>query len=143
MTASCTRELPGTHYLLPLAAANPVRYPALLESVAPGSVRTRYDILFAFPSAEIRLDRIADGARFLDALDAAWRRERIDRSDDDALPFRGGWLVYLGYELANEIEPKLRLPTARSDMPVALALRCLSWSSHLISRFKTHFIPQT
>ena len=124
MTASCTRELPGTHDLLPLAAANPVRYPTLLESVARGSVRTRYDILFAFPSAEIRLDRIADGARFLDALDAAWRRERIDRSDNDALPFRGGWLVYLGYELANEIEPKLRLPTARSDMPVALALRC-------------------
>jgi len=45
-------------------------------------------------------------------------------SDDDALPFRGGWLVYLGYELANEIEPKLRLPMARGDMPVALALRC-------------------
>jgi anthranilate synthase component I len=27
-----------------------------------------------------------------------------------ALPFRGGWLVYLGYEIAGEVEPKLNLP---------------------------------
>ncbi len=27
-------------------------------------------------------------------------------------PFRGGWFVYLGYELAAEIEPKLALPAA-------------------------------
>jgi 4-amino-4-deoxychorismate synthase (2-amino-4-deoxychorismate-forming) component I len=127
-----TRELPGTRDLLPLAAANPARYPALLESVARGPARTRYDILFAFPSNEIRLDR--DGhvrdvggelpfARFLDALDAAWRTERIERTGN-ALPFSGGWLVYLGYELSNEIEPKLRLPAAPGEMPVALALRC-------------------
>jgi len=119
-----TRELPGTRDLLPLAAANPARYPALLESVARGPARTRFDILFAFPSSEIRLDHGARGERFLDALDAAWHAERIARSDDDALPFRGGWLVYLGYELANEIEPKLRLPAAPGEMPVALALRC-------------------
>jgi anthranilate synthase component 1 len=119
-----TREIAGTRDLLPLAAANPARYPALLESVARGPARTRYDILFAFPSSEIRLDRGASGVRFLDALDAAWRAERTERSESDTLPFRGGWLVYLGYELANEIEPKLRLPDALGEMPVALALRC-------------------
>src|SRR5690349_8749893 len=112
------RELPGTRDLLPLAAANPNRYPALLESVARGAARTRYDILFAFPSSEIRLDPGASGERFLDALDAAWRAERIGRSDTDTLPFRGGWFVYLGYELASEIEPKLRLPEAPGEMPV-------------------------
>jgi anthranilate synthase component 1 len=122
MTA--TRELPGTRDLLPLAAANPARYPALLESVARGPARTRYDVLFAFPSREIRLERVTSHERFLDMLDAAWRAERIGRSEADTLPFRGGWFVYLGYELAGEIEPKLGLPEAPHDMPVALALRC-------------------
>ena len=38
------------------------------------------------------------------------------------MPFVGGWFVLLGYELANEIEPRLELaPDARQ--PVAVALR--------------------
>jgi len=42
-----------------------------------------------------------------------------------ALPFRGVWLLYLGYELAAEIEPTLRLPAPRdAALPIALALRC-------------------
>ena len=133
MTA-LVRELPGVRDLLPLAARFPARYPALLESVARGPARTRYDILFAFPDDEIRLDRdgiVRDaggervGASFLDALDAAWRDARIARSDGGELPFRGGWVVYLGYELAGEVEPKLRLPRAPGDaQPIALALRC-------------------
>ena len=128
------RELQGIRDLLPLAAAFPARYPALLESVARGSARTRYDILFAFPEAEIRLDRdgvvrdgngVALGTSFLDVLDAAWRAERSDTPSDDGLPFLGGWVIYLGYELAGSIEPKLRLPPApESAMPIALALRC-------------------
>jgi anthranilate synthase component I len=126
------RTLATTRDLLPLAAANPSRYPALLESVANGA-RSRHDVLFAFPEAEIRLDRdgvvrdergIVLGTSFLDVLDAAWTRERSDRTDD-SLPFAGGWLLYLGYELAASIEPTLRLPAAPSDtMPIALALRC-------------------
>jgi anthranilate synthase component 1 len=128
------RELPGRRDLLPLAAADPQRYPGLLESVARGPARTRYDILFAFPEAEVRLGadgRVADGAgraigmSFLDALDAAWSNERIERVADADLPFKGGWLLYLGYELAAEIEPRLRLPAARDTaLPYALALRC-------------------
>lgn len=132
--ACMVRELSGTRDLLPLAAAFPARYPALLESVARGPARTRYDILFAFPDDEIRLDRdgvVRDasgrrvGASFLDALDAAWQNARTARRADDTLPFRGGWLVYLGYELAGEIEPKLRLPRPPGEaQPIALALRC-------------------
>ena len=62
---------------------------------------------------------------FLDALDAAWRAERCARDPAIGLPFRGGWALYLGYELAGEIEPRLRLPPPRGDgAPVALALRC-------------------
>ena len=128
------RELAGVRDLLPLAAACPERYPALLESVARGPARTRFDILFAFPRDEIRLDRdgrVRDARgelpfeRFLEALDAAWQSERAERPRTDELPFRGGWLLYLGYELAGEIEPKLRLPASPGEvMPVALALRC-------------------
>jgi len=38
------------------------------------------------------------------------------------LPFSGGWLLYLGYELASEIEPRLRLPRS-TDPAVALGIR--------------------
>jgi len=131
MTAR-VRERPGTCDLLQLAAARPERYPALLESVARGPARTRYDILFAFPNGELRLDadgQVRDergeqrGASFLDALDAAWRDARVP-SSGDSLPFHGGWLLFLGYELAGEIEPRLRLPAAPGTLPIALALRC-------------------
>ncbi|GAA0719831.1 aminodeoxychorismate synthase component I [Dokdonella soli] len=130
---SLIRELPGARDLLSLAAANPARYPGLLESVARGNARARYDILFAFPEATLRLDAdgVRDahgqrvGARFLEALDEAWRAARLPRADAVELPFRGGWLLYLGYELAAEIEPSLHLPAPRDKaLPMALALRC-------------------
>ena len=120
------RVLPGCRDLLALAAAQPLRYPGLLESAARGNARARHDILFAFPESPLRLDAGADaqaGVRFLDALDRDWRTAQLPRVDD-GLPFHGGWLLYLGYELAAAIEPSLRLPVARDPLPVALALRC-------------------
>ncbi len=59
---------------------------------------------------------------FLDALDAAWRAERLPPANDE-LPFHGGWVLQLAYELASEIEPTLKLG-AGPVVPVALALRC-------------------
>ncbi|MGN6312796.1 MAG: aminodeoxychorismate synthase component I [Rhodanobacteraceae bacterium] len=148
-----SRELPGIHDLLPLAEAFPRRYPGLLESAARGE-RARWDILFAFPRDALivhpdgcvrdarRNDR---GERFLEALDRAMEsccrqgafrdtassrhpaRDAVQgiASAQQFPPFTGGWLLYLGYELAGEIEPSLRLPRdPRSDMPIALALRC-------------------
>jgi hypothetical protein len=93
-----------------------------------------YDILFACPQEHLAL--LGDGrlcnssgagidGRFLDALDLAWQHEHIGRDPDMHLPFRGGWLLFLGYELAAQIEPRLRLPPAPdADLPVALAVRC-------------------
>ena len=116
--------------LLELHAAFPDRYPALFESAARGEPLGRFDILFAFPSAKLTLDasgkltgeRTALGApTFLGALDAWWRCERTSDSDF-RLPFRGGWLVFLGYELAGEIEPRLRLPRPNAG-PIAQAVR--------------------
>ncbi|WP_395681899.1 aminodeoxychorismate synthase component I [Dokdonella sp.] len=131
--AHATREIAGTRDLLALAAAWPQRYPGLLESVARGNARARHDVLFAFPErclglvdGVVRDERGHEhGAGFLGALDRAWRAERVERGSDDGLPFHGGWFLYLGYELAAEIEPTLCLPVPRETVvPTALALRC-------------------
>lgn len=131
---SSIRELPGRRDFLALAAANPQRYPGLLESVAMGTAQARYDLLFAFPQQSFTL--AADGhvrdqsgivleGRFLDVLDQAWRAEQSARpAAGDDLPFHGGWLLYLAYELAAQVEPRLRLPLAGDAAPVALAIRC-------------------
>jgi len=125
--------LPGIRDLLPLGAANPVRYPCLFESAASAGPQARYDMLLAFPQDALMLGadgRVRNahgddrGADFLAALDAAWRRERCD-SGASRVPFHGGWAVFLGYELAAQIEPCLRLPSpADAAIPTALALRC-------------------
>ena len=126
-----TRVLPGERDLLALAATLPHRYPCLLESVVHGTAQSRYDILFAFPQTclTLRADgilcddagQIVDG-KFLDALDVAWQAERLPRVPDD-LPYHGGWMLYLAYELAAEIEPLLKL-RREAGLPLALAVRC-------------------
>jgi anthranilate synthase component 1 len=129
--SSHRRILGGRRDLLASAAAVPERYPCLLQSVVRGTLQSRFDILFAFPRERLILD--ADGqlrddagtlppGRFLDALDARWQAEKLS-SDDDALPFHGGWVLLLAYELAAEIEPTLKLRQP-SVLPVAMALRC-------------------
>jgi anthranilate synthase component 1 len=74
--------------------------------------------LFACPGETL----IADGSSsFLDALDNAFQREY--RELDLSLPFTGGWFLYLGYELAGEIEPSLKLERD-ALLPRAFAVRC-------------------
>ena len=121
--------------LLSLHAAWPQRYPALFESAAHGASargrrNARFDILFACPGARLTLKRDgqldsplahASSTSFLAALDDWWRRERR-ASVTREFPFRGGWLLYLGYELAGQIEPRLRLHTPGSG-PIAHAVR--------------------
>jgi anthranilate synthase component 1 len=125
------RILSGRCDLLAPAAAFPERYPGLLESVVRGTAQSRYDILFGFPRERLMLradGRLCDDTgtlrqgHFLDALDAAWRAEQLP-PDDDELPFHGGWVLLLAYELAGEVEPTLRLRPP-STLPVALAVRC-------------------
>jgi anthranilate synthase component 1 len=116
--------------LLALHAAFPDRYPALFESAAAGNLSTRFDILFAYPQARLSLRRdgtlsVNSGShdtRFLSALDRWWQSERSHAASNHELPFTGGWLLYLGYELAGEIEPKLRLPRPTVG-PIASAIR--------------------
>ncbi|MEO1202707.1 MAG: aminodeoxychorismate synthase component I [Pseudomonadota bacterium] len=103
------------------------RYPFLLESTAGDPRRGGFDILFAAGDERLVLERGGElaggeGKRFLDALDAAWIRER-SAAQASHLPFTGGWFLYLGYELAAEVEPGLDLP-ADDLLPVAFAVRC-------------------
>jgi anthranilate synthase component 1 len=108
---------------------DPVRYPHLLQSTGHG----RFDILFALPEASLRLDATGalsgpaeadpENADFLTALDQWWSLSATDGSLRKDFPFTGGWFIYLGYELAAQIEPRLRLPRAAGLLPVALATR--------------------
>lgn len=120
--------------LLALQRIAPRRYPCLLESAARGGAQARFDLLLAFPQSGLRLDadgitRRLDGGvvagRFLDALDAEWQAGRTaSPNSNPTLPFLGGWALFLGYELSDQIEPRLRLPPESSGIPRALALRC-------------------
>lgn len=126
--------------LLALHISNPARYPCLLASTSQrsaGSSRQtstdRYDILLAFPQARLelwpdglRMDGLETSAnRFLAALDQCWQAaaHKKDTANTD-LPFTGGWFLYLGYELAAEVEPTLNLPVDnQSAIPIAVAMR--------------------
>ncbi len=63
----------------------------------------------------------SEKAGFLSALENWWAALRIPERASP-LPFSGGWLLYLGYEVASEIEPRLRLPPS-PDPVVALGVR--------------------
>jgi anthranilate synthase component 1 len=120
--------------LFALAAQFPQRYPYLLESVAHGTPQARFDILFACPGDSLTLDGAGQlhasgvqisGESFLAGFDSWWSREQHGCAVPDVtVPFRGGWFVYLGYELAAEIEPTLDLPTTADTLPTAFAVRC-------------------
>ncbi len=125
------RDLPAvadaTERLLALHARHPGRYPVLLDSAATGGPLGRFSILMAAPGERLVLERDGGlegpgtGHRFCDRLNGWWRTDR-GRPAPAPWPFAGGWFLYLGYELAQEIEPTLRLPP--SPLPtVALAWR--------------------
>jgi anthranilate synthase component 1 len=114
-----------------LAHTRPAQFPVFLDSAAEGPL-TRHSMLAFEPSAALLRDargalttrgdaRIGQGG-FLDNLDAWLKREATPRDAAKPLPFMGGWLIYLAYEMAQEVEPVLRLP-ASADPYSAFALR--------------------
>ena len=140
-----TRTLSTNIDLLTLHRLAPDRYPVLFESSATG-VHGRWDMLLAHSGQRLELQqdgvvRDQDGnaleGTFLDLLDAQWASLR-DTASPDALvcslrtdlPFRGGWALFLGYELAGQMESVLQLPAAEGGLPVACALRCTAAVLH-------------
>lgn len=141
-SASTAEQFVGKYDLLALHRLNPERYPFLLESVAKtdaqytaGTVNNaRYDLLFAFPGEQMSLQpdgALSGGKRrdigndFLNQLDAWWQTEAIhnNAAQTQTLPFQGGWFIYLGYELAEQIEPRLQLKKQQHGLPIASATR--------------------
>ena len=129
--------------LTALARTNEKHYPYLLETRAFAGQRQHFDILFAFPQFILSLNHQnqlsihnclssnsdnniapdSSDSNFLEALDRLWRHHN-NHQGNLTLPFEGGWFVYLGYELAQQIEPVLNLPAPDSaGMPVAFAAR--------------------
>ncbi len=135
------RELdvpPGV--LRQLAASRPERYPVLFDSAAEGPLGRR-SVLVALPTGALWLDPqgrvqaegavprgvIVPGEGFLRAFERwiAGDPTSVEIAGQAAgLPFCGGWAVFLGYELAAEIEPRLVLPRpAATHAWQAFALR--------------------
>jgi anthranilate synthase component 1 len=126
-------RLSGDIDLRALARSNPARYPFLLQSSASGPELARYDMLFACPGETLELSAkgVLSGPHtqansgFLGSLDSWWKSASEvtqDGSGKSTLPFTGGWFLYLGYELAQEVEPGLSL-NADPSMPIAFATR--------------------
>lgn len=126
--------------LLALHELNSARYPYLLQTIAQTAQQIHFDILFACPQQTLALasmeelslftgnadatQAIEKNSDFLNAFEILWQQEQISSNNACDLPFRGGWFLYLGYELAQQIEPSLVLPKAGvSDLPVAFATR--------------------
>lgn len=88
-----------------------------------------FDILFAFPQETLTLsndEKLSGYANttdniFLDNLSHWWKSKRDETIQSDLFPFSGGWFLYLGYELAKQVEPHLKLKSSSS--PIAYATR--------------------
>ncbi len=134
--------------LLDLHRLAPTRYPHLLQSAAHG----RFDILFAFPGESLILDAHGklsgpdmvepESGDFLQALDRWCLDLRTTSSAQNFLPFSGGWFVYLGYELAGQIEPCLQLPETRGALPIAVATRFASAVIYDHTGDKTYIVSE-
>jgi len=132
-----------------LATSRPEEFPVLLDSAADGAL-ARFSLLMFEPGAALLRD--ADGhitalgfkpgaGGFIDNLDAWLRRESTRRDARKPLPFLGGWFVYLSYELAQEVEPVLRLPRAAGPYS-AFALRIEHLAVHDHAAGKTFVVSQ-
>jgi len=130
----CVHWLDRVPDLLEIARADPSNFPYLLESAARGELGGCSLLLFASGDALVadangELRGPGTEEAFFERLRSWFQREAEPpgKADDDAgprLPFTGGWFIYLGYEMAAQIEPTLRLPRNATGLPDAIAHRC-------------------
>ena len=124
------------------------------DSAAHGPL-AKYSMLACEPRAALFRDahghlsargREIVAGNFLDNLEAWFRAEATPAAPASAsasrsLPFVGGWFVYLGYEVAAEIEPRLRLPPA--DAPYsAFALRVDTFALHDLAEDRVYVVSE-
>lgn len=147
---------PGLTDLLALHRAQPDEFPFLLQSAVSDAGQhpnARYDILFAYPSDSLQLTSdgrvLLDGIEtestdFLKQLDRVWQQAAGHHTSVSLdVPFSGGWFLYLGYELAGQIEARLQLPLSGSPLPVAEATRIPAAIINDHQEQQTLFIAET
>ena len=124
--AALRRVAPSRYPLLAVSSASALdasarkhaRWDMLLVTNGEGFLRDAEGVLRDFAGEQLE-------GGFFDHLECVWQAQRLPLHEDaDALPFRGGWALHLGYELAQEVEPILHLPRAAGGLPMAVALRC-------------------
>ena len=124
---SCSIE--SKHDLPGVAIALGERYPFLLDSAASGPL-SECSLLLRTKGEELclhsdgRISGPGDSADFLTRFNNWYQHEKQPGEETSSWPFKGGWFVYLGYELAAEIEPVVHFPAANDGFPVAFATRC-------------------
>ncbi len=107
------------------------KYPYLLESSAKGNSLSRYSILFYKPRRVIEKKKEETNSPFIEEVDRHFTQNRLNQDMKKAnldlkLPFLGGWFIYLGYELVEEIEEKLKIPESPYKIPTAFLDRVSS-----------------
>lgn len=133
-SAFAMRWLDQVPDLVGLARSHPASFPYLLDSAARGELGSCSLLLFASDAvlvagADGAVQGPGDGETFFERLGSwygreAWRAAVGDSGPGPRLPFAGGWFIYLGYEMAAEVEPTLCLPPNRTGLPNAIAHRC-------------------
>lgn len=103
------QEWTGQPDLLALHASQPDRYPALFDTGGQNGWR----ILFACPVYIHSLD--VNSAREAAAILPEIQQSN---SNDDGVPFRGGWLVSLSYELGTILEPRIGQTPDKENFPL-------------------------
>ncbi|KAA9132011.1 aminodeoxychorismate synthase component I [Marinihelvus fidelis] len=124
MTAPRPVTLDRVPDLVALSATQSGTYPFLLDSAATGHLG-RYSLLLRHTGESlVKTRQGSDSTVFLAELKATLAASSAPHDAESTLPFIGGWFIYLGYELAAEIEPVLELPASPDGLPVAIAARC-------------------
>jgi len=120
--------------ILGLASCFPGSFPFLLDSAARGPLGKHSLLLYASGDCLVRhpdglVVGPGKGEGFFERLESWYRSESteqciaVDR-DGTEIPFIGGWFLFLAYEMAVEIEPRLHLPVNQTGLPDAFARRC-------------------
>ena len=92
----------------------------LLDAGRPNAERGRYDLISAWPLAQLRIGSDESANDFAARLREALKRlGHADLPDDCELPFAGGLIGYLSYDFGRRLE---ELPSqARDDLQMPLA----------------------
>lgn len=99
--------------LLALHQFKPDNYPYLLASNTSGEVNTRYSILMAYPESTL-VQKVGDDDCLLNIPTPL-----TNNTQENELPFVGGWFVFLSYEYAAMVEPSVSFYSKNSELPIA------------------------